>query len=79
MKKENIIYQAKLILRGLVRMVWGAATAVVLRLAVCGFLAIPNEGGYAAVGDFIAACALLVLVVVSVYVQGVGSFHKARS
>lgn len=79
MKKENISYQVKVILRGLVRMVWGTVTAGLVGLAVYGFIAIPNEGGYAAVCDFIGAICLLVLAFVSMYVQGVGSFHKARS
>lgn len=79
MKKEHIIYQAKVILRGLIRMVWGTATAVVLGLAVYGFGAIPKEGGYVAVADFIMAVCCLVLAFVSLYVQGVGSFQKPKS
>lgn len=79
MKKENIKYQAKVIFRGLVRMVWGTVTAGLVCLAVYAFIVIPNEGGYAAVGDFIVAVMCLLLVSVSVYVQGVGSFKKAGS
>ena len=79
MKKEHVIYQAKVILRGLVRTVWGMATAGIIWLSVYGFLAVPNESGYAAVGDFVLASSLLSLAMVSVYVQGMGSFRKARS
>lgn len=79
MKKENIKYQAKIFLRGLVRTFWGTFTAGLIFLAVYGFAIIPNEGGYAAVCDFVGAVCCLVLAFVSVYVQGVGSFHKAQS
>lgn len=78
MKKENIRYQAKVILRGLVRTLWGTVTAGIIGLAVYGFIAIPNEGGYTAICDFFVAVCCLVLAFVSVYVQGVGSFRKAK-
>jgi hypothetical protein len=78
MKKDIIIYNAKTLLRGLVRVIWGALNAGLIGLAVYGFTSIPNEGGYVAVCDFIATIAVLVLAFVSVYMLGVGSFQKPR-
>ena len=78
MKKDIIIYNVKTLLRGLVRVIWGALTAGLIGLAVYGFTSIPNEGGYVAVFDFVATVAILVLVLASVYMLGVGSFQKPR-
>lgn len=68
----------KTTIRGLVRTIWGALTANLLGLAVYGFTAIPSEGGYTAVCDFIGAVCILCLAFVSVYVQGFGSFKKPK-
>lgn len=78
MKKENISYQVKVILRGLVRTVWGTATAAAIGGAIYIFIGIPNEGGYVAVCDFIVAVCCLVSAFLNVYAQGVYSFRKAR-
>ena len=78
MKKSIISYHAKIIIRGLVRVIWGALTAGLIGLAVYGFVAIPNEGGYVAVCDFIAAVATMVVALGNVYFQGIGSFRKAK-
>ena len=78
MKKAIITYTAKLLFRGLVRTIWGGLTAGLIYLAFYGFVAIPTEGGYAAVFDFVAAVALMVLALLNIYMQGIGSFKKAR-
>lgn len=76
MKKSIISYHAKIMLRGLVRVMWGSLNAGLICLVVYGFTSIPNEGGYVAVCDFIATVATLVVVLASVYMLGVGSFQK---
>lgn len=76
MKKYNIGYHAKILFRGLVRVIWGSLTAGLIYLAVYGFVAIPNEGGYMAVCDFIGAVATLVIALGNIYLLGVGSFRK---
>jgi hypothetical protein len=45
----------KVMLRGMLKALYGAGTAFLFAIAVYGFLQIPNEGGYVAVCDFVAA------------------------
>ena len=51
-------------------MLVGAMTAGFIGLAGYGFMAIPSEGGYAAVADFVLAVFFLVIAVVGVYIMG---------
>ena len=70
-------FHTRTFLRGLVRtlgstLVIGAATG-----SVYGFTLITSETGYAAVGDFVASCVLLVIALVGVYAAGwYGRCHK---
>ena len=64
------LYHAKVLFSGFKRMLYGAATAGAFAMAGYGFYAIPSEGGYVAVFDFIAAAATLFVAVVGMYAQG---------
>ena len=79
MNKSTIAYTLKTLGRGLIRTAWGAWTALIIRSTVSTFAVIPTEGGYTAVAGFLCAVALLVLSLVSAYLQGIGSFKKPRS
>ena len=78
MKKSIIVHHAKIMLRGLVRVIWGALTAGLMGLAVYGFVAVPMEGGYTAVCDFIGAVCLMGIAFISIYLLGVGAFQKPK-
>lgn len=65
-----IAYHVKILLRGFVRMVYGAAVAGLIGMAAYGFAAIPSEGGYVAVCDFIASMATLVIALTCMYAFG---------
>lgn len=60
----------KILLKGFMRMVYGAATAGLIGLAVYGIRAIPSEQGWTAVCDFVATAATIGLALVSIYWQG---------
>lgn len=77
MKKVNIdkvMKQAKfhagIVLRGLGRTLHGTLTAVLFACAVYGFVLIKSESGYAAVFDFIASCATLIVALANAYLLG---------
>ena len=77
MKRVNfkkIQKQAKfhldVLLKGLVRTLYGTLTAGLFAFAIYGFVLIKKEGGYAAVFDFIAACATLTVALANAYVLG---------
>jgi predicted lipid-binding transport protein (Tim44 family) len=77
MKKVNfkkVLKQVKahadIMLRGLARMIYGTLIAGLLAFAIYGFVLIKSEGGYAAVFDFIAACATLILALANAYLLG---------
>ena len=67
---QAICFHCKILLRGFTKVVYGTVTAVLVCLAVYGFAAIPSEGGYAAVVDFISAAACIVVAVALMYSLG---------
>ena len=80
MKKFNIGFHAKVFFKGLSRVLFGALTAGTYGLSIYGFVAIPTEGGYVAVGDFVGAIATLVVALSCTYYMGCGKVvrkHKA--
>lgn len=74
MKFEKYIKLAKfhlgIVLRGLARTLHGAFITGLIAFAVYGFVLINKESGYAAVFDFIAAIAILVIALCNVYLLG---------
>lgn len=60
-------YHSMIILRGFAKMLYGTVTAGMIGLAVYGFTAIPSEGGYVAVCDFIGAVTLTVIALCCMY------------
>lgn len=71
---ERFLKQAKFhalaFMRGLGRTVYGAFIAGLIAFAVYGFVIIQTEDGYAAVFDFVASCAVLVIALCNVYLLG---------
>ena len=63
-------FHADVMVRGLARTLYGALIAGLIAFAVYGFVLIKSEGGYAAVFDFIAACATLILALGNAYLLG---------
>ena len=65
-----IATHGKVLWKGFVRMMFGAATAGLIGLAVYGFIMIPSEGGWTAVCEFIAATATAFVALNCVYAMG---------
>ena len=59
-----------IVLRGLGRTLYGCFIAGLIGFAIYGFVLIKSESGYAAVFDFIAATATLVLALANAYALG---------
>ena len=60
----------EILLRGLARTLHGAFITGLIAIAVYGFVLIKTEDGYAAVFDFVAALAVLVVALCNVYLLG---------
>ena len=75
---SSIVYHSRIFLRGFVNVVYGAAVAGLIGLAVYGFAAIPSEGGYVAVCEFIAAMATLVVALTCMYAFGGSKKRSGR-
>lgn len=60
----------KILLKGFLRMMYGAMTAGLFVLAGYGFTAISSENGWTAVCEFVAAIATAVVGLACMYVQG---------
>lgn len=78
MKKFNIGYHTKAMLYGCVNALYGTATTGLIGLAVYGFIAVPTEGGYIAVCDFIGSVATLVVALACMYAWGNGVVRRSK-
>jgi hypothetical protein len=67
---KRIAGHAGMLLNGLIRTVCGALNAGLIAFSIYGFANIRHEGGYAAVFDFIASCAILTIALLNVYMLG---------
>ena len=63
-------FHGGVLLRGLVRTLFGALNACLTAAAVYGFVLIKQEGGYTAVFEFIGACALVMIALANAYLLG---------
>lgn len=75
---QLIGFHGLVLLRGLAKVLYGAAVAGLIGLAVYGFSAIPYEGGYVAVLDFIGAIATLTVALACMYAFGGRNMKKGR-
>ena len=67
---KAVKFHAKIAWRGFYRTLYGAAVAGLLAMAVYGFVSVTTETGWAAVCDFIASCATLVVALLNMYLMG---------
>lgn len=67
---QAVRFHGGILLRGIIRTLYGAATFGIVAGAVYGLLSIPDEGGYVAVFDFVASVAMLVVAVANMYEIG---------
>ena len=63
-------FHTKIAWRGFCRTLYGAAVAGLIAMAIYGFVSVATETGWAAVCDFIASCATLVVALLNIYVMG---------
>lgn len=66
----TVKFHAKIAWKGFYRTLYGAAVAGLIALAVYGFVSVKTETGWAAVCDFIASCATLVVALLNMYLMG---------
>jgi hypothetical protein len=66
----SVRFHTKIVIRGLLRTIYGAAVAGLIGLAVFGFVCITKETGWDAVCDFITSCATLFVAVLNIYMMG---------
>ena len=71
-------YHGKILLRGFLRMGYGALTAGLFALAIYGFVMITSESGWTAVCEFIAAICTAVIALICMYSQGETRKRGAR-
>lgn len=73
-----IRYHGKILLRGFLRMMYGALTAGLFALAIGGFIMITTESGWVAVSEFIASICTAFVAVINMYAQGGGVKKGAK-
>ena len=65
-----IWHHSKILCKGFVRMMYGAATAGLFAMAAYGLIMIPSEGGYIAVCEFIGSIATICVAMTCMYSLG---------
>ena len=71
-------FYSKVVLKGFVRMIVGAAVAGLFAMAIYGFVMIDKESGWTAVCDFIAATATTFCAMSGMIVMGGGMKKVAK-
>ena len=66
----SVRFHTKIVIRGLLRTIYGAAVAGLIAMAVYGFVSVTNESGWVAVWDFVASCATLIVALSNMYLMG---------
>lgn len=69
---KNVRFHGLVLLKGMMRMLFGTATAGLLALAIYGFVMVGTEDGYMAVGDFLVSMATVAVVGICMYAMGCG-------
>lgn len=67
---RKVLFHAGLLAKGLARSLYGTLIAGMIAFAIYGFVLIGTEDGYAAVFDFVASCAVLLIALANAYVLG---------
>ena len=67
---NKVLSHVGVLVRGLIRTVYGALNAGLIAFSIYGFVAIGQEDGYAAVFDFIASVCVLAIALVNAYLLG---------
>lgn len=68
----------KILLKGFVRMMYGALTAGLFAIAIGGFIMITGVSGWTAVMEFIAAVCTIAVAVTNMYAIGGGVVKGAK-
>jgi hypothetical protein len=63
-------FHAKIAWRGFYRTIYGTFVAGLVAMAIYGFASVTTETGWAAVCDFIASCATLIIAMSNMYLMG---------
>lgn len=75
---RQIGYHGQILFKGFIKMLYGAAMAGLIALAIYGYAMIPAEGGYAAVSDFLVCTCLVCIAVGGIYLMGGSGKKEAK-
>ena len=73
-----IRFHGKILLKGFLRMMYGAGTAGLFAMAIYGLVMIPTESGWTAICDFVASAATISVAMTCMYAQGAGVKKGAK-
>ena len=68
----------RILLTGFTRVVYGTLIAGTLAVSIYGFMSIPSIEGYAAVSEFVASVATLIVAITCMYALGINRKVKAE-
>ena len=70
MALARVKFHARILWRGFCRTVYGSLLALLIAMAICGFVSITSKTGWAAVWRFVVACVLLAEGIGNMYFMG---------
>ena len=67
---QYIAYRSKILFRGFLKTLFGAFMTALMVAGCYGLFVVPKEGGYVAVGDFLASVCIINIAIGGMYFMG---------
>jgi hypothetical protein len=71
-------FHGGVLLKGFIKMLYGATMAMLATVAIYGFSGIPSEGGYIAVSSFLLSTCTMIVALGGIYYMGIGSMKETK-
>ncbi len=73
-----ITFHSNVLLKGFVKMLYGATIAMLVAVSAYGFTGVPSEGGYAAVSSFLLSTCTMLVALGGIYLMGINAVKESK-
>ena len=74
----KIGFHGGILLKGVIKMLYGATMAMLATVSAYGFAGIPSEGGYVAVSSFLLSTCTMLVALGGIYLMGAHTTKGAK-
>lgn len=71
-------FHGGVLLKGFIKMLYGATMAMLATVAIYGFVGIPSEGGYIAVSSFLLSTCTMLVALGGIYYMGISTLKETK-